>query len=54
MTAILTAHPAQLDIAIISTGGTFGMQASERGLAPAPVADRIDELLQSSEIPGAA
>lgn len=54
MTAILTAHPAQLDIAIISTGGTFGMQASERGLTPAPVADRIDELLQSSEIPLAA
>ena len=40
------------DIAIISTGGTFGMQASVRGLAPAPVADRIDALLRSSPIPG--
>jgi L-asparaginase len=41
----------QLDIAIISTGGTFGMQASERGLKPAPVAARIDALLRSSKIP---
>jgi L-asparaginase len=40
------------NVAIISTGGTFGMQASVRGLAPAPVADRIDALLRSSPIPG--
>jgi L-asparaginase len=39
------------NVAIISTGGTFGMQASVRGLAPAPVADRIDELLRSTPIP---
>lgn len=39
-------------VAIISTGGTFGMQSSARGLTPAPVADRIDALLESSPIPG--
>ncbi len=41
-----------MDVAIISTGGTFGMQASARGLRPAPVADRIDVLLRSAAIPG--
>jgi L-asparaginase len=41
-----------LNVAIISTGGTFGMRASSRGLAPAPVADRIDALLRSSSIAG--
>jgi L-asparaginase len=41
-----------LNVAIISTGGTFGMLASSRGLAPAPVAGRIDALLRSSSIAG--
>jgi L-asparaginase len=43
-----------MDVAIISTGGTFGMQSSSRGLTPAPVADRIDVLLRASPIPGLA
>ena len=41
-----------MDVAIISTGGTFGMQTSSRGLTPAPVADRIDALLRTSQIRG--
>jgi L-asparaginase len=41
-----------MDVAIISSGGTFGMVASGRGLAPAPVADRIDALLRASSIAG--
>jgi L-asparaginase len=41
-----------MDVAIISTGGTFGMQTSARGLTPSPVADRIDAFLRSSPIPG--
>ncbi len=41
----------EMDVAIISTGGTFGMRASARGLRPAQVADRIEALLRSSAIP---
>ncbi|MDQ1549320.1 MAG: L-asparaginase [Microbacteriaceae bacterium] len=44
----------EINIAIISTGGTFGMETSERGLRPAPVAERIDALLRSPAIPGLA
>jgi L-asparaginase len=49
-------HPVaqEMTIAIISTGGTFGMEASARGLRPAPVAERIDLLLRSPAIPGLA
>jgi L-asparaginase len=56
MTAGDASHPAtqQTTIAIISTGGTFGMETSERGLRPAPVAERIDALLRSPKIPGLA
>jgi L-asparaginase len=54
MTAGDASHPTaqETSIAIISTGGTFGMEASERGLRPAPVAERIDALLRSPGIPG--
>lgn len=41
-------------VAIISTGGTFGMQLSAVGLRPAPVAERIDELLRVANLPGLA
>jgi L-asparaginase len=56
MTVGDASHPAaqKTSIAIISTGGTFGMEASERGLRPAPVAERIDALLRSPGIPGLA
>jgi L-asparaginase len=56
MTADDASHPAarETTIAIISTGGTFGMEASDRGLRPAPVAERIDALLRSPGIPGLA
>jgi L-asparaginase len=56
MTAGDASHSAaqETSIAIISTGGTFGMETSERGLRPAPVAERIDALLRSPAIPGLA
>jgi L-asparaginase/Glu-tRNA(Gln) amidotransferase subunit D len=49
-------HPVaqEMTIAIISTGGTFGMEDSARGLRPAPVAERIDLLLRSPAIQGLA
>lgn len=41
-------------VEIISTGGTFGMQLSARGFRPAPVAERIEELLRVAHLPGLA
>jgi L-asparaginase len=54
MTAGDAGHPLaqEMTVSIISTGGTFGMETSARGLRPAPVAERIDALLRSPAIPG--